>query len=122
MRLALAEIGEWGALARKIRVTEKLGMLNPRVRTLWLPGVMGIAAAMLTNVALSALLRRIPDGGMSFIKAINHSGSVMAFLGLLPLAGWVCQFGHPLGTWEPQACDVFAPRSFPSWFSGFQER
>jgi hypothetical protein len=82
MRLALAEIGDWGALARKIRLTEKLGMLSPRVRTLWLPGVMGIAVAMLTSVAESALLRMMPDGGTAFTKTINHSGFIMPFLGL----------------------------------------
>ncbi len=90
MRLALAEIGEWGALARKIRITEKLGMLNLRVRTFWLPGLLGLAAAAFSSIALSMVLGRMPDGGRAFIKAINDSGLGMAFFSLSALpAGFV---------------------------------
>jgi len=90
MRQALAEIGDWGALARKIRIMEKLGMLNLRVRTFWLPGLMGLAAAAFSSMALSIVLRKMPDGGMAFIKAINDSGLGMAFFGLSALpAGFV---------------------------------
>jgi hypothetical protein len=84
-RQTMEEIGDFGALARKIRITEKLGMLNPRLRTFWVPGLMGIAAAMLANIAVSILLVRLPDRGVAFSKAINHSGFVMAYLGLLLL-------------------------------------
>jgi hypothetical protein len=90
MRLALEEIGDWGALARRIRITERLGMLNLRVRTLWLPGLMGLAAAALSSVALSMVLHRMPDGGRAFIKAMNDSGLGMAFFGFSALpAGFV---------------------------------
>jgi hypothetical protein len=90
MRLALEEIGDWGALARRIRITERLGMLNLRVRTLWLPGLMGLAAAALSSVALSMVLHRMPDGGRAFIKAMNDSGLGMAFFGISTVpAGFV---------------------------------
>src|SRR5271155_5468595 len=83
MRQALAEIGDWRSLARRIRITEMLGMLNVRVRTLWLPGLTGLAAALFSSVAAGAVLRGMPDGGIAFIEAINLSGLVMVFLGLL---------------------------------------
>jgi hypothetical protein len=53
MRQALAEIGDWRSLARKIRISEILGQLSLRVRTFWLPGLMGLTAAMLSGIALS---------------------------------------------------------------------
>ena len=90
MRLALAEIGDWRALARKIRIAENLGMLNLRVRTFWLPGLMGLAAAAFSSIALSMVLRRMPDRGMALIKAINDSGLGIAYFGFSALpAGFV---------------------------------
>jgi len=90
MRQALEEIGDWHSLARKIRISEMLGKLSLRVRTFWLPGLMGFAAAMLSGIALSMMWRSMPDGGRALRSAINDSGLGLAFLGLLQLpAGFV---------------------------------
>ena len=82
MRQTMEEIGDWRALARRIRITEKLGVLNSRVRTLWLPGLLGVAAGMLVPRVVFLFISW-PHGRVA--DALNTPELVMAFLGLLML-------------------------------------
>jgi hypothetical protein len=85
MRKVLAEIGDWRALARQIRITELIGSLNLRVRTLWLPGLMGTVAVPLGGMVAFMLFRRMPDQSVAFLNKIEHLGLAAVFFGLLLL-------------------------------------
>jgi hypothetical protein len=116
MRQALAEIGDWRSLARKIRISEILGQLSLRVRTFWLPGLMGLTAAMLSGIALSMVWRSMPDGAGPFVARSTIRGSVWRCLDF-----YSCRAGlsvrASLGTWALPASGVFASRSFHCWLS-----
>jgi len=93
---SLAEVADWQSLSRKIRhATHKEEMMNQRTKTLWLPGLISLTAAMLV-LMISGLVSSQPQFlAPSFFVTVHTSTAstsvplvaYLPWLGVLPFCG-----------------------------------
>ena len=93
---SLAQVADWRGLSRNIqRVKCKEGMMNQRTKTLWLPGLISLTAAMFF-LMISELVSLQPRFLAPRFFAAVHTGTTNAnvpliaylpWLGLLPFCG-----------------------------------
>lgn len=90
---SLAQVADWHSLSRKIQHAKlKEGMMNQRTKTLWLPGLIGLTAAMIflmISELVSLQPRFLSPGFFAAVHASTSSANIplvayLPWLGLLP--------------------------------------
>jgi hypothetical protein len=110
---SLAQVADWRSLSRKIQSAKhKEGMMNQRTKTLWLPGLISLTAAMvflMISEFFSLQPRFLAPGYFAAVHTSTISVNVplvayLPWLCLLPFCGAVGAFLSRRGGGQRPAC------------------